>query len=197
MDGLEKDTIGGFNSLLDKQKKVEGDAYVSTVLFDTKFELIHDRERLHEVNPMTEEEYYTRGCTALLDAIGNTIVHIKNIHKYAASKNVPKKTIVVIITDGMENSSRLYSYNKVHNLIAEQKEEYGWEFIFLGANMDAIASAGLIGIDAGNSANYHCDSEGTELNYEVLSDTIADFRDKGCVNEEWKERIDFDFKNRR
>ena len=141
MSGLEKDTIGGYNSLLEKQKKEEGQAYVSTILFDHKQEVVHDRVLLSKVKPLTEKEYYVRGCTALLDALGSAINHIKNIHKYAREEDRPEKTIFVITTDGMENASQEYSYAKVKKMVEEQKRKNGWEFLFLGANIDAVSAS--------------------------------------------------------
>ena len=148
MNGLEKDTIGGFNSVLTKQKEVEGDVLVSTVLFDDRCQVLHDRLPIQEIKPMTEKEYYVRGCTALLDAVGGAVHHIGNIHKYAREEDRPSKTLFVIITDGMENSSKRYDYAKVKQMIERQQERYGWEFMFLGANMDAIGEAGRFGIKA-------------------------------------------------
>ena len=148
MSGLEKDTIGGFNSVLSKQKEGEGEVLVSTVLFDNKCEVLHDRLPIQEINPMTEKEYYVRGCTALLDAVGGAVHHIGNIHKYAREEDRPSKTLFVIITDGMENSSKRYDYAKVKQMIERQQERYGWEFMFLGANMDAIGEARRFGIKA-------------------------------------------------
>ena len=175
MGGLEKDTIGGFNGMLEKQKNEAGDALVSVVLFDDRVEKIYDRAALADVSNLTEKEYFVRGCTALLDAIGGAIHHIGNIHKYARSEDVPEKTIFVITTDGMENASHTYDYNKVKKMI-EKRQEKGWEFMFLGANIDAAKEAGKMGIKATRAVDYNCDSEGTALNYEVLSDTIACLR---------------------
>lgn len=196
MQGLEKDTIGGFNSLIEKQKKIEGDALISTVLFANKSKVIHDRVDVKDVKPMTENNYITGGCTALLDAIGNAIHHISNIHKYARKEDVPEHTIFVITTDGMENASRTYTYPKVKKLIENQKEKYGWEFMFLGANIDAVNVASYMGIDGSRAVNFNCDSEGTELNYEVLNDAIGVLRKCSYVSADWKKRIDKDFKKR-
>ena len=157
MNGLEKDTIGGFNSVLTKQKEVEGDVLVSTVLFDDKCQVLHDRLPIQEIKPMTEKEYYVRGCTALLDAVGGAVHHIGNIHKYAREEDRPSKTLFVIITDGMENSSKRYDYAKVKQMIERQQERFGWEFMFLGANMDAIGEARRFGIKAHMAAEYLCD----------------------------------------
>lgn len=173
MSGLEKDTIGGFNSMLEKQRKEPGDAVVSTVLFDNETEVIHDRVVIADVPNLTDKEYFVRGCTALLDAVGGAIHHIGNVHKYARKEDVPEKTLFIITTDGMENASRHYTYDKVRNMIERQKERYGWEFLFLGANIDAAAEAKRFGIDESMAANYHCDEVGTVLNYEVISEATA------------------------
>ena len=196
MQGLEKDTIGGFNSLIEKQKKIEGDALISTVLFANKSKVIHDRVDVKDVKPMTENNYITGGCTALLDAIGNAIHHISNIHKYARKEDVPEHTLFVITTDGMENASRTYTYPKVKKLIENQKEKHGWEFMFLGANVDAVNVASYMGIDENRAVNFNCDSEGTDLNYEVLNDAIGVLRECSYVSADWKKRIDKDFKKR-
>ncbi len=197
MAGLESDTIGGFNGMLEKQKATEGEVLVSTVLFDGRSEVLYDRVPLAEVPKMTEKEYYVRGCTALLDAIGGAIHHIGNIHKYAREEDRPEKTIFVITTDGMENASREYSYDRVKEMVERQQEKYGWEFLFLGANMDAIRTAGRFGIRADRAANYHSDHIGTALNYEVLADTVCEMRVSSArVDESWKRRIDEDYRNR-
>lgn len=196
MQGLEKDTIGGFNSLIEKQKKIEGDALISTVLFANESKVIHDRVDVKDAKPMTENNYITGGCTALLDAIGNAIHHISNIHKYARKEDVPEHTLFVITTDGMENASRTYTYPKVKKLIENQKEKHGWEFMFLGANIDAVNVASYMGIDENRAVNFNCDSEGTDLNYEVLNDAIGVLRECSYVSADWKKRIDKDFKKR-
>ncbi|MBO7690053.1 MAG: VWA domain-containing protein [Clostridia bacterium] len=197
MAGLEPDTIGGFNAMIEKQKKEEGGALVSTLLFDTRTDVIHDRLPLDEVPELTDKEYYVRGCTALLDAVGGAIHHIGNIHKYARKEDVPEKTLFVITTDGMENASREYSYERVKKMIKRQQSKYGWEFLFLGANIDAAAEAGRFGIDAGHAVDYHSDRDGTALNYEVLSETVSAVRTFGSVPKDWKRRIDDDYKNRK
>ena len=197
MAGLEKDTIGGFNSLIEKQRKEQGDAVVSTVLFDHESEVIHDRLPLENIPPMTDKEYYVRGCTALLDAVGGAIHHIGNVHKYARREDVPNKTLFIITTDGMENASRRYTYDKIHAMIKRQQEKFGWEFIFLGANIDAAAEAKRFGIDESRAANYHCDEEGTALNYEVLSDVVCAVRLGAEIDDDWKSRIEADFKKRK
>ena len=196
MQGLEKDTIGGFNSLIEKQKKVEGDALISTVLFASESKVIHDRVDVKDVKLMTENNYITGGCTALLDAIGNAIHHISNIHKYARKEDVPEHTLFVITTDGMENASKKYTYPKVKELIENQKEKHGWEFMFLGANIDAVNVASNMGIDESRAVNFNCDSVGTALNYEVIGEAIGTLRKCNFVNENWKERIDEDFHKR-
>lgn len=176
MRGLEADTIGGFNSMIEKQKKEEGEAYISTVLFDDRTEVLYDRVAVGKVEPMNDRQYYVRGCTALLDALGGAIHHIANIHKYAREEDRPEKTLFIITTDGMENASRIYTYDKVKKMVEEEKEKYGWEFLFLGANIDAIEVAGRFGIGADRAINYECDSKGTALNYQVLSDTVSAVR---------------------
>lgn len=198
MSGLEKDTIGGFNSMLDKQRGKPGDAVVSTVLFDNETEVIHDRVPIAEVPKLTGEEYFVRGCTALLDAVGGAIHHIGNVHKYARKEDVPEKTLFVITTDGMENASRRYSYSRVRSMIEREKERHGWEFIFLGANIDAAAEAKRFGIDASMAANYNCDEAGTALNYEVIGDVVACMREctGAPVSADWKKRIDEDYRRR-
>ena len=176
MSGLEGDTIGGFNGMIEKQKKEEGEVFVSTVLFDDRSEVIYDRADISKIAPMTDKQYYVRGCTALLDAVGGAIHHIANIHKYAREEDVPEKTIFVITTDGMENASRTYSYDDVRRMIERQKEQYHWEFIFLGANIDAAAEAAKFGIESSRAARYECDSAGTALNYSVVSDVVCKMR---------------------
>ena len=196
MAGLEEDTIGGFNAMIEKQKREPGEAYVSTVLFDNTCDVIHDRVAIRKVAPMTRKEYYVRGCTALLDAVGKAIHHIGNAHKYAREEDRPEKTIFVITTDGMENASRRYSYEKVKSMITHQKEKYGWEFLFLGANIDAAAVAGRFGIGEDCAVNYHNDSIGTALNYEVVSDAIRTVRSCEPLSRDWKRRIDEDYEAR-
>ena len=184
MSGLEADTIGGFNSMIAKQKKEEGEAYISTVLFDDQTEVLYDRVPIQRVEPMNDNQYYVRGCTALLDALGGAIHHIGNVHKYAREEDRPEKTLFIITTDGMENASHKYSYDKVKKMVERQKKEYGWEFLFLGANIDAIEVAGRFGIAANRAINYKCDSKGTQLNYEVLSRAVSEFRACECDDEE-------------
>ena len=197
MSGLEKDTIGGFNSMLEKQRKEPGDAVVSTVLFDNETEVIHDRVVIADVPNLTDKEYFVRGCTALLDAVGGAIQHIGNVHKYARKEDVPEKTLFIITTDGMENASHHYTYDKVRNMIERQKERYGWELLFLGANIDAAAEAKRFGIDESMAANYHCDEVGTVLNYEVISEAITSVRTSAApLSADWKKKIDADYKKR-
>ena len=197
MSGLERDTIGGYNSMLQKQRETEGEVLVSTVLFDHSIEVLHDRVPLDKVPAMTEKDYYVRGSTALLDAVGGAIHHIGNVHKYAREEDRPEKTIFVITTDGMENASHEYSYDRVKEMVERQKEKYGWEFLFLGANIDAIATAGRFGISADRAANYHSDRKGTKLNYEVLADAVSDMRCCASrIDAGWKKRIEEDFENR-
>lgn len=196
MAGLEKDTIGGFNSMIEKQKREPGEALISTVLFDHETDVIHDRVDLNKIPQMTQKEYYVRGCTALLDAVGGAIHHIKNVHKYARKEDIPEKTLFVITTDGMENASRRYDYEKVRAMITEQKKR-GWEFLFLGANIDAAAEAKRFGIDADHSADYHCDAKGTALNYEVLGEAICSVRASRPLAANWKQRIDEDYRRRK
>lgn len=183
MSGLEADTIGGFNSMITKQKKEEGEAYISTVLFDDKTEVLYDRVPVSKIEPMNDKQYYVRGCTALLDALGGAIHHIGNVHKYAREEDRPEKTLFIITTDGMENSSHEYSYDKVKKMLEKQKKKYGWEFLFLGANIDAIEVAGRFGIAANRAINYESDRQGTQLNYEVLSRTVSEFRACECDDE--------------
>ena len=176
MRGLEADTIGGFNSMIEKQRKEDGEAYISTVLFDDRTEVLYDRVPVCKVEPMNKNQYYVRGCTALLDALGGAIHHIANVHKYAREEDRPEKTLFIITTDGMENASHIYTYDKVRKMVEKEKEKYGWEFLFLGANIDAIEVAGRFGIEADRAINYECDSEGTRLNYQVLSETVSAVR---------------------
>ncbi len=197
MSGLEADTIGGFNSMIEKQKKADGEALISTVLFDHISEVIHDRVDVQNIKPMTGEDYTVRGCTALLDAIGGAVHHIGNIHKYARDEDVPEHTMFVITTDGMENASRRYDSEKVKKMIERQKEKYGWEFLFLGANIDAVETARHFGISEDRAVNYHSDSEGTQLNYEVLGEAICAVRCSTPLGSDWKKRIDKDYKTRK
>lgn len=185
MQGLERDTIGGFNSMLEKQKKEPGEAYVSTILFDNVSEVLHDRADIHTIQSLTEKDYTVRGCTALLDALGGAIHHIGNIHKYARSEDVPERTLFIIITDGMENASRTYSSEKVKQMIERQKSKYRWEFLFLGANIDAVETAGRYGIAPDRAVTYTNDAAGTKLNFRVLRDAVSSFRCCGAVQADW------------
>lgn len=196
MSGLEDDTIGGFNAMLAKQKKESGQAVVTTVLFDDHYELLHDRTDIHGIRPITDKEYFVGGCTALLDAVGKTIHKIGNAQKYTSEDLRAGKVLFVITTDGMENASREYSYDKIKGLIERQKEKYGWEFIFLGANIDAVSTAAKFGIHADRAANYHADSEGTNLNYSVVSQAVSELRANRSIDPNWKAKIDADFKRR-
>ena len=196
MAGLEGDTIGGFNAMIEKQKKEPGEAYVSTVLFDNVSEVIHDRVDIQKIAPMTDRDYYVRGCTALLDAVGKAIHHIGNVHKYAREEDRPEKTLFVITTDGMENASRQYTYERLKAMIERQKEKYGWEFIFLGANIDSAKEAARFGIDQDCVADYHADSTGTAAIYEAMSEVVCNVRANRPMSKEWKRNVDADYKKR-
>lgn len=196
MAGLEDDTIGGFNAMIQKQKGEEGEAYVSTVLFDHLTDVIHDRLDIQNIQPMTRKDYYVCGCTALLDAVGNSIHHISNIHKYAREEDRPEKTIFVITTDGMENASRKYSYDRVKQMIQHAQETLGWEFLFLGANIDAAKEAARFGITEDRAANYHADHQGTAVIYEAMSAAVCNVRASRPMGAEWKRRVDEDYKKR-
>lgn len=197
MSGLESDTIGGFNAMIEKQKKAPGEALVSTILFDNVSEVIHDRVNTRDIKPMTDSEYCVRGCTALLDAIGDAIHHIGNVHKYARTEDVPEHTLFVITTDGMENASRRYDSERVKQMIERQKTRHDWEFLFLGANIDAVETAGRFGIGADRAVDYHADRAGTQLNYEVLSEAVSAVRCSAPLGAAWKARIDEDFRARK
>lgn len=196
MSGLESDTIGGFNAMLKKQKMQSGECCVTTILFDDRYEMLHDRIELSEVPLMTDNDYSVRGCTALIDAIGKTITHISNVHKYARREDLPENTMFIITTDGMENASREYTSDKVKTMIEQKKKENGWEFLFIGANIDAVQTAARFGIDEDHSANYHSDSTGTRLNYEVMSEAICTVRESKPLSASWKGKIDRDFNSR-
>ena len=196
MSGLEADTIGGFNSMIEKQRKQDGECYVSTVLFDHVSEVLHDRIKLSEVPLMTEKEYQVRGSTALIDALGGAIHHIGNIHKYARNEDVPEHTIFVITTDGMENASHNYSADRVREMVKRQKEKYGWEFIFIGANIDAVETARCYGIDEDRAVNFNADSEGTGLMYESISAAVKCVRGVAPLGNVWKEDLEADYKKR-
>lgn len=204
MSGLESDTIGGYNSMIEKQKKEEGEALISTVLFDGQTDVLHDRVPLDKISPITEKEYYVRGSTALLDAVGGAIHHIGNVHKYAREEDVPEKTLFIITTDGMENSSRQYSYDKVKKMIEKQKEKYHWEFIFLGANIDAVGVADRFGVDRQHAVRYECDSAGTALNFKVMNKMVSCARgaksakamNEAFCSEEMLDEVREDYKRR-
>ena len=199
MAGLESDTIGGFNAMIEKQKREKGEALVSTVLFNTVTSVIHDRATLNRIRPMTDADYIAGGCTALLDAIGQAIRHIGNIHKYAREEDRPGHTLFVITTDGLENASRFYTADDVKKLIERQKKKYGWEFIFLGANIDAVETAARIGIGRERTANYMSDRIGTRLNYKVIGDAVSHIR--ACASEtlpdDWAAPINRDYNERK
>lgn len=197
MSGLESDTIGGFNAMIQKQKKEPGEAYVSTILFDNVSEVLHDRVQLKKVPKMTEKDYTVRGCTALIDAIGGAIHHIGNIHKYARPEDVPAHTMFIITTDGMENASHKYSSDEVKKMIERQKEKYGWEFLFIGANIDAVETAVKFGIDRNRTVNYHADSVGTQVLYETLSAPIYAMRANAPVSDDWSRSIEEDYNKRK
>ena len=196
MAGLEADTIGGFNSMLKKQKKQDGEAFVTTVLFDNEIQTVHDRIPLDSVSEMTDDDYVPGGCTALIDAIGKTIEHIKNIHKYARKDDVPESTVFVITTDGMENASREFSSAKVKKMIEKQKSE-GWEFLFIAANIDAVETASGFGIGSDRAVNYHADKKGTGVLFEAVGAAIGSARKKASIPENWSAEIEDDFKSRR
>ena len=197
MSGLEEDTIGGFNAMLEKQKKQDGTALVSTVLFDHESRVLHDRVDVQDVRPMTREEYSVRGSTALLDAVGSAIHHISTVHRYAREEDVPEHTLFVITTDGMENASREFTVQKVRAMIEERQQKYGWEFLFLGANIDAVQTAGSFGISEDRAVNYRSDHAGTRLNYEVVGEAICEVRASRKLSRDWKKRIDEDCRSRR
>ena len=196
MSGLEKDTIGGFNTTIEKQKQEAGEAFVSTVLFDNDTEVLHDRVPLTEIAPLTEKEYYPRGSTALLDAMGGAIHHIGNVHKYAREEDRPEKTIFVITTDGYENSSRKYTSDRVKQMVERQKQKYGWEFIFLGANIDAVETARNFGIDESRATNYVNDKAGIGVMYEAQCCLMSDIRGNRRNERRWKQNVEADYQKR-
>ena len=196
MSGLESDTIGGYNAMLEKQKKEAGEATVTTVLFDDKYELLHDRIDLKGIAPITDREYYVRGCTALLDAIGKTIQKIANVQKHTSPENRADKVLFVITTDGMENASREYTYDRVRKMIEHEQEKYSWEFLFLGANIDAAKEAARFGITEDRAANYHADRQGTAVIYEAMSEAVCNVRACRPMSADWKHRVDEDYKKR-
>ena len=196
MAGLEGDTIGGFNSLIEKQKKQEGACFVTTILFDNASKMLHDRVKLQNVKPMTDSDYTVGGCTALLDAIGGAIRHIANIHKYARPEDVPEHTVFVITTDGMENASRRYDADRVKRMIQHEKEKYGWEFLFLAANIDAVTTAKRFGIAEDRAVNYHADRRGTAVIYDTVSEAVCRVRANAPLESGWCAPINEDYQNR-
>ena len=196
MGGLEADTIGGFNAMLERQKKAEGEALLSTLLFSNETEVLHDREDIKRVEPLSLRDYRVGGSTALLDAIGGAIRHIGELHRRASEDERPNHTLFVITTDGQENASRRYGYAELRRLIERQKETYGWEFLFLGANMDAVAAASRFGIDADRAVRFHCDSAGIALNYEAVGQAILTLREKSALDRDWDKRIREDYQKR-
>lgn len=196
MSGLEHDTIGGFNSMLNKQKKEQGEAFITTVLFDNEYEILHDRIDMRNVNLITEKEYYVGGTTALLDSIGRTINRIGKVMSEKYEEERPSKVMFVIITDGMENSSKEFTYRKVKSMIEHQKTKYSWDFIFLGANIDAIETASKFGIGEDRAANFCSDREGTKLNYEAVSEAVSNFRNGKEIDSSWKCEIEKDYYKR-
>ena len=196
MAGLEADTIGGFNAMVEKQKKESGEAFLSAVLFNQDSTVIYDRVNIRKVEPMTDRQYCVGGSTALLDAIGGAVHHIANVHKYAREEDRPGKTIFVITTDGMENASRRYNYPEVQRMVQHEQEKYDWEFLFLGANMDAISAARSFGIREDRAVRYECDGVGTSLNFSVVSDTIACARKGQAIEADWAAPIAEDYQKR-
>ncbi len=196
MAGLESDTIGGFNAMIEKQKKEDGECYISTVLFDNVSEVLHDRVKLSDIKPMTDKEYTVRGCTALIDALGGAIHHIGNIHKYARPEDVPEHTMFIITTDGMENASQRYSSEQVKRMIERQKEKYGWEFLFIGANIDAVETARRYGINEDRAVNYNADAKGTGILYESVACAVSNVRRCASLDNSWRDNLDVDYKKR-
>lgn len=197
MSGLETDTIGGYNAMLKKQMDEEGEAFITTVLFDDQYELLHDRINLKGVRPITEKEYFVRGTTALLDAVGKSIQKIINVQRNTAEDEKAEKVLFIITTDGQENASREYSYDQIRSMIEKQKTTYSWEFIFLGANIDAVSEAKKFGIDSSRAAQFHNDKEGIELNYKAVSEAICEMRSGNSISKNWKNSIDEDYKRRK
>ena len=197
MSGLEKDTIGGFNGMINRQRKEEGECCVTTFLFDDRVEFVHDRVRLADVKEMTEDQYYVRGCTALIDAVGTAIAHIENIHKYIRPEDVPDHTMFIITTDGMENASRKYTASAVREMIERKRERSGWEFLFLGANMDAVETASALGIGEDKAVNFCCDPAGTALNYKAVGKAISEMRANRPLTASWKAEVEADWRKRK
>lgn len=196
MSGLESDTIGGFNALIDKQRRQEGECFVSTVLFDNASQVLHDRVRLSEIPKMTDADYTVGGCTALIDAIGCAIHHIANIHKYARPEDVPEHTLFVITTDGLENASHMYSSDKVKRMVEHQKQKYGWEFLFIGANIDSVETAKHFGIGADRAVNYHADRKGTAVVFDTVAETVCNVRCNMPLAASWSDSINEDYRSR-
>jgi len=197
MAGLERDTIGGFNAMLKKQKEVEGECRITTVLFDNQINILHDRLDIQAIESLTEKDYHVGGSTALLDAIGSTINKIGNVQKHSSHEHRASKVLFVIITDGEENSSREFSSARVKKMIEHQMNKYGWEFIFLGANIDAVETSKMYGIRPDRTQNYHADAKGVNLNFDVMSKTVANFRMNASIDEDWKDQIEEDFIERK
>jgi len=196
MAGLESDTIGGFNAMIEKQKKQDGECYVSTVLFDNESEVLHDRVKLRDIPKMTDKDYTVRGCTALIDAIGGAINHIGNIHKYARPEDVPENTMFIITTDGQENASHIYTSAKVKKMIERQKKKYGWEFLFIGANIDAVETAARYGINKDRAVNYNADGKGTRILYETVAKAVCNVRASAPLKDDWSGDINADYQKR-
>ena len=197
MSGLEADTIGGFNSMIKSQKSVDGECVVTTVLFDDRYELLHDRIKLKGISPLTEKEYYVRGTTALLDAVGRTINKIASVQRNTAEEERAEKVLFIITTDGYENASREYSYDKVKAMIEKERDRYGWEFLFLGANIDALETAEKFGISKDKAADYHADGEGTRVTYQAMDQAVRTLREQKTMDKDWKKKIDEDYKSRK
>lgn len=197
MSGLETDTIGGFNSMIKNQKKIDGDCIVTTVLFDDRYDLLHDRINLMGISPLTEKEYYVRGTTALLDAVGRTISKIASVQRNTSEEERAEKVLFVITTDGYENSSREYSYSKVKAMIEKERDKYGWEFLFLGANIDALETAEKFGISKDRAADYHGDSQGTKITYQIVDSAVRTIRENKVMDKDWKKKIDEDYNSRK
>lgn len=197
MSGLESDTIGGYNAMLEKQRLEDGKAFVTTVLFDDQYKILHDRVAIKNVQPITNKDYYVRGTTALLDAIGKSINKTVNTIRNLYEEDRPSKVLFVIITDGMENASTEFTYERIKQMIEHEKEKYSWDFIFLGANIDAISTAARFGISEDMASNYHADSEGTQVNYESISYVVSSIRSGKKVDRSWKEKIEKDYESRK
>lgn len=196
MANLEQDTIGGFNAMIEKQKKIGGECLVSCVLFDNTQKVLYDRVPLSEVSPMTDKDYCAGGCTALVDALGLAVKHIGNIHKYAREEDIPEHTIFVITTDGMENASRIYSAEKVKKMVSKKTEKNGWEFLYLAANIDAVETGAAIGIKSGRAANYKCDEMGTGMLYETVCEAVGSMRKGSKISADWADKLEADSKRR-